>query len=230
MGSPLATTPRLRASALVMLLCAWGASAETPVAQQPPPKRRPDAISPPKPGARRERVASDILAEKTPTRPKPPATRTRIVIPAADVPSFGVKTALELDVVSPFQASYVLEDPGTEGVKVKLTLPATVPGASKLDVQHANVRGLGLYIPALFQSLKTLESGYRLTADATARIERVGESCLWVEDPKDITHPYQVDCMYSASPTSPSFLCTFSSLNRNLARAALETCQSLTMR
>ncbi|MFY1831485.1 hypothetical protein ACN47A_36570 [Myxococcus fulvus] len=205
MGSPRATSPLLRASVLVLLLCTWGASAETPAPTKAPAK------------------------PKAPAPKKPPATRTRLVIPAADVPSFGVKTALELDVVSPFQASYVLEDPGTEGVKVKLTLPATVPGLSKLDVQHANVRGLGLYIPAFFQSLKSIESGYRLT-DATARIEHVGEHCLWVETPKDITHPYQVDCMYSASPTSPSFLCTFSSLNRNLARAGLETCQSLTLR
>lgn len=215
MGSPRATSPLPLASALVMLLCAGSASAEPPSPQAQPPKRRPGAASSPRP--------------KAPAPEKPPAKRTRLTIPASDVQSFGVKTALELDVVSPFQASYVLEDPGTQGVKVKLTLPATAPGLSKLDVQLANVRGLGLYIPQFFQSLKSIESGYRLT-DATARIERVGEHCLWTETPKDTTHPYQADCMYSASPTSPAFLCTFSSQNRNLARAALETCQSLTLR
>ncbi|NNB89466.1 hypothetical protein HJC10_33790 [Corallococcus exiguus] len=112
---------------------------------------------------------------------------------------------------------------------MKLTLPDTVPGLPQHVVQHANVRGLSIYTPEFFKSLSSIERAYRF-GSSTARLEHVGEQCLWVEDSEDYVHPYEVNCMYSASSSTPPVLCTFSSLDRNLALAGLETCRSITMR
>ncbi|GMT98526.1 hypothetical protein KH5H1_26450 [Corallococcus caeni] len=126
-------------------------------ATEKPKKRRPDAIL------------------KGPAAQKPPAPRTPLIIPTTDVSAWGVNEALSLQVVSPLQARYSLENPGTAGVNVKLTLPDTVPGLPQHVVQHANVRGLSLYTPEFFKSLSSIERACRL-GSSTARIEHVGES------------------------------------------------------